>query len=59
VSRNGDQLRRIVVRLAGAWSCPTPFINWLLGHVVWANSLVDRIVSEALGRGLRASRQPF
>lgn len=48
VSRNGDQLRRIVVQLAGAWSCPAPFIDWLLAHVVWANSLVDRIVSEAL-----------
>jgi tagaturonate reductase len=47
-SRNGDQLRLIVAQLAAAWSCPTPFINWLLGHVVWANSLVDRIVSEAL-----------
>jgi len=48
VSRNGDQLRRIVAQLAGVWSCPTPFIGWLLDHVVWANSLVDRIVSEAL-----------
>ena len=48
VSRNGDQLRRIVIQLARAWSCPTPFIDWLFGHVVWANSLVDRIVSEAL-----------
>lgn len=48
VSRNGDQLRRIVVQLAGTWSCPTPFIDWLHAHVVWANSLVDRIVSEAL-----------
>ena len=47
-SRNGDQLRRIVTQLADAWSCPTAFIDWLLAHVVWANSLVDRIVSEAL-----------
>jgi tagaturonate reductase len=48
VSRNGDRLRAIVVRLAAEWSCAMPFIEWLQGHVVWANSLVDRIVSEAL-----------
>jgi len=48
VSRNGDQLRGIVAQLAAAWSCPAPFTDWLLSHVVWANSLVDRIVSEAL-----------
>ena len=48
VSRNGDQLRGIVTQLAAAWSCPSAFVDWLLAHVVWANSLVDRIVSEAL-----------
>src|SRR6185369_1720764 len=48
VSRNGDQLRGIVTQLAAAWSCPSAFVDWLLAHVVWANSLVDRIVSESL-----------
>jgi tagaturonate reductase len=48
VSRNGDQLRDIVVRLAAEWGCAPAFIDWLREHVVWANSLVDRIVSEAL-----------
>lgn len=48
VSRNGDRLRNIVTDLARAWSCPPDFVEWLQAHVVWANSLVDRIVSEAL-----------
>lgn len=48
VSRNGDRLRGIVGALAVVWSCPAPFLDWLRNHVVWGNSLVDRIVSEAL-----------
>jgi tagaturonate reductase len=48
VSRNGEQLRDLVGRLAAAWSCPAPFVAWLRDRPVWANSLVDRIVSEAL-----------
>jgi tagaturonate reductase len=48
VSRNGDRLRDIVVQLAAEWACTPPFIAWLREHVIWANSLVDRIVSEAL-----------
>jgi tagaturonate reductase len=48
VSRNGEQLHGIVAGLAQVWACPPPFIEWLRSHVVWANSLVDRIVSEAL-----------
>jgi len=48
VTRNGDALRDLVVALAGDWQCAPAFVDWLRGHVVWANSLVDRIVSEAL-----------
>ncbi|RQP25458.1 mannitol dehydrogenase family protein [Piscinibacter terrae] len=48
VSRNGDQLREIVVQLAREWRCAPAFIDWLATQVTWANSLVDRIVSEAL-----------
>jgi tagaturonate reductase len=48
VSRNGDRLRDIVVQLALEWACTPAFIEWLREHVIWANSLVDRIVSEAL-----------
>ncbi len=48
VSRNGDTLRDQVVDLAARWSQPPAFMAYLRHHVRWANSLVDRIVSEAL-----------
>ena len=58
ISRNGEQLRALVTGLARAWACETDFITWLAGHVVWANSLVDRIVSEAL-EPVGASAEPY
>ncbi|WP_457447852.1 mannitol dehydrogenase family protein [Roseateles sp. P5_E4] len=48
VSRNGDALRDLVVALARQWQCTPAFVDWLQARPVWANSLVDRIVSEAL-----------
>ncbi len=48
IERNGDTLRDVVVNLAQDWKQPQDFIGWLREHCVWANSLVDRIVSEAL-----------
>lgn len=48
VSRNGDTLRDIVAQLARAWELPPAFLVYLQTHCVWANTLVDRIVSEAL-----------
>ena len=48
VSRNGDTLREIVATLGAQWALPAGFIAWLRTHCRWANSLVDRIVSEAL-----------
>jgi tagaturonate reductase len=48
VSRNGEALRQLVAGLAVQWRCAQAFVTWLHGHVVWANSLVDRIVSEPL-----------
>jgi tagaturonate reductase len=48
VSRNGERLRELVVSLARQWRCAPAFIDWLHEQPVWANSLVDRIVSEAL-----------
>jgi tagaturonate reductase len=48
VSRNGDGLRDIVTGLAQRWQLPIDFIAHLREEVRWANSLVDRIVSEAL-----------
>ena len=48
IERNGDTLRDLVASLAQEWALPEAFIAWLRGHCVWANSLVDRIVSDAL-----------
>lgn len=48
VSRNGERLRELVAALAGDWGCSAGFRHWLQQRPVWANSLVDRIVSEAL-----------
>jgi len=48
VARNGDALCELVVGLARAWALPGAFQEWLRAHPVWGNSLVDRIVPEAL-----------
>lgn len=48
VARNGDVLRGLVMQLAGDWSAPAGLMGWLVQHCRWANSLVDRIVSEAI-----------
>jgi len=48
IERNGDTLCATVCALAQQWALPTAFVDWLRTHCVWANSLVDRIVSEAL-----------
>jgi tagaturonate reductase len=48
IERNGDVLRDVVVALAREWGLEDAFAVWLRDHCVWANSLVDRIVSEAI-----------
>jgi len=48
IERNGDVLRDVVCSLAGQWQLDAGFVDWLRSHCLWANSLVDRIVSEAL-----------
>lgn len=48
VSRNGDVLRALVSELALQWAAPRPFQDYLREGCVWANSLVDRIVSTPL-----------
>ena len=48
ISRNGDVLRGVVDGLARDWRLEPAFIAWLDERCVWACSLVDRIVSEAL-----------
>ncbi|MFD1198677.1 mannitol dehydrogenase family protein [Brucella gallinifaecis] len=46
ISRNGDKLRSIILDLAESWSLPKAFTQWIDSTCVFANSLVDRIVSE-------------
>lgn len=48
IERNGDTLRDLLSELATRWAMHERFMHWLHGHCVWANSLVDRIVSEPL-----------
>lgn len=48
ISRNGDKLRSIVLDLAETWSLPEAFTQWIESNCVFANSLVDRIVSEPI-----------
>lgn len=48
VSRNGDVLKALMLRLAAERMGNSAFIDWLDNDVVWANTLVDRIVSEPL-----------
>jgi tagaturonate reductase len=48
VTGNGSVLRDRVLHLARYWSCDESFIAWLADDCIWVNSLVDRIVSEAI-----------
>ena len=48
VANNGSALRERVVQLAQGWSLDPAFIAWLDSGCTWVNSLVDRIVSEAI-----------
>jgi tagaturonate reductase len=48
VANNGSVLRETILRLARQWSLDESFIAWLAGGCIWVNSLVDRIVSEAI-----------
>lgn len=48
VARNGDVLRDLLVALARSWALDDAFQTYLIQNCRWANSLVDRIVSQAL-----------
>jgi tagaturonate reductase len=48
VPDNGAVLRRLCVGVAERSALPATFVAWLRKECVWANSLVDRIVSGAL-----------
>ena len=48
VARNGEVLHGVVSQLARELGAAQAFVDWLGRHCRWANSLVDRIVSEAI-----------
>lgn len=48
VTDNGQVLRRILVGLARKWECDDGFMGWLANKVTICDTLVDRIVSEAI-----------
>jgi tagaturonate reductase len=48
VNQNGRVLRDTVKALARDAEAPADFAAWLQGNVIWADTLVDRIVSEAI-----------
>jgi tagaturonate reductase len=48
VSRNGDVLRDLIIQLAAAWGMDPQFASYLRDTCRWANSLVDRIVSQPI-----------
>lgn len=48
IPSNGAQLRAAVSRLLKSWGAPEPARRWAAEDCVWANTLVDRIVSEPL-----------
>lgn len=58
IEKNGEVLRGIVVELALQWRLPSELIRYLTEHCVWANSLVDRIVSEPV-RPVGAIAEPY
>jgi tagaturonate reductase len=48
VSRNGDVLKRLILDLQAGRYPESEFREWLQTEIVWANTLVDRIVSEPI-----------
>lgn len=48
VANNGSVLRDVVTGLARSWGMDNAFRGWLERCCTWVNSLVDRIVSQAL-----------
>lgn len=58
ITRNGETLRRLVVRLAREWGLEDGFVDYLERRCIWVNSLVDRIVSEPI-RPVGAVAEPY
>ncbi|HZK53748.1 MAG TPA: tagaturonate reductase [Desulfosporosinus sp.] len=44
IEKNGDHLKRIILRLATEWEWPNDFCIWIEKHNQFLNTLVDRVV---------------
>ncbi len=45
IDRNGDHLKQVILRLASDWKLPDEFKKWIERYNVFANTLVDRVVT--------------
>ncbi|MBF9255064.1 tagaturonate reductase [Pontibacter sp. 172403-2] len=44
IENNGDALRQVVLQYAQTWNLPAEFSGWVQEHLIFCNTLVDRIV---------------
>lgn len=44
IDRNGDNLKRIILKYAGDWNLGVDFVKWIEEDNIFCNTLVDRIV---------------
>jgi tagaturonate reductase len=58
ITGNASLLRKIVLDLGHAWELAEDVLNWIGQECIWANTLVDRIVSESL-HPLGAVAEPY
>ena len=58
ISNNGQELRRILAALAADWAIGPDFTDWLKHSITICDTLVDRIVSQAL-KPLGAVAEPY
>ena len=45
IDRNGDTLKKIVLKLIDEWKLEDEFKHWVIDHNHFLNTLVDRIVT--------------
>lgn len=45
IDNNGDELKKCVLKYAGFWKLDEEFINWINEENIFANTLVDRIIT--------------
>ena len=44
IDRNGSKLREVIIQYIQLWGLPKPFLQWVEQHLIFCNTLVDRIV---------------